>query len=34
LQNKLEDINKVLGKILAASKGKSPFSYFLSFSIF
>ena len=34
LQNKLEDINKVLGKILATSKRKSPFSYFLSFFIF
>lgn len=33
-QSKLEEVNKVLGKILATSKRKSPFSYFLSFFIF
>ena len=34
LQNKLEEINKVLGKILSTSKRKSPLSYFLSYFIF
>ncbi len=34
LQNKLEEVNKVLGKILSTSKRKTPFSYFLSFFIF
>lgn len=34
LQNKLEEINKVLGKILSTAKRKAPFSYFLSFFIF
>lgn len=34
LQNKLEEINKVLGKILSTSKRKSPFSYLLSYLIF
>ncbi len=29
LQNKLEEINKVLGKILSTSKKKSPFSYLI-----
>ncbi len=33
-QAKLEEVNKVLGKILSTSKKKSPFSYFLSFFIF
>jgi len=33
LLNKLEEINKVLGKILATSKRKSLLSYFLSFFI-
>ncbi|HEY5369365.1 MAG TPA: four helix bundle protein [Hanamia sp.] len=34
LQNKIEEINKVLGKILSTSKKKSPFSYLLSHLIF
>ena len=34
LQNKIEEINKVLGKILSTSKRKSPLSYVLSFFIF
>jgi four helix bundle protein len=34
LQNKLDEINKVLGKILSTSKKKSPFSYLLSCLIF
>ncbi|HOZ77418.1 MAG TPA: four helix bundle protein [Ferruginibacter sp.] len=34
LQAKLEEVNKVLGKILSTSKRKSPFSYFLSFLMF
>jgi len=34
LQNKLEEINKVLGKILSTSKRKSPLSYLLSYLIF
>ena len=34
LQNKLEEINKVLGKILSTSKRKSTLSYFLSYFIF
>jgi len=34
LQNKLDEINKVLGKILSTSKKKSPFSYLLSYLIF
>ena len=29
LQNKLEEINKVLGKILSTSKKKSPISYLI-----
>ncbi|MEO6730172.1 MAG: four helix bundle protein [Ferruginibacter sp.] len=33
-QAKLEEVNRVLGKILFTSKRKSPFSYFLSFFIF
>lgn len=33
-QAKLEEVNKVLGKILSSSRKKSPFSYFLSFLIF
>ncbi len=31
---KVEEINKVLGKILSTSKKKSPFSYFLSYFFF
>lgn len=34
LQTKLEEINKVLGKILSTTKRKSPFNYFLSLFIF
>jgi four helix bundle protein len=34
LQNKLDEINKVLGKILSTSKRQSPFSYLLSSLIF
>ena len=34
LINKLEEINKVLGKILATAKRKAPLSYFLSFFLF
>ncbi len=34
LQLKLEEINKVLGKILSTAKRKSPFSYLLSFFSF
>ena len=34
LQNKSEEINKVLGKILSTAKRKSPFSYFFSFFLF
>jgi four helix bundle protein len=34
LINKLEDINKVLGKILSTAKRKTLFSYPLSFFIF
>jgi four helix bundle protein len=34
LINKLEDINKVLGKILATAKRKTPLSYLFSFFIF
>jgi four helix bundle protein len=34
LINKLEDINKVLGKILSTAKRKTAFSYPLSFFIF
>ena len=34
LINKLEDFNKVLGKILPTAKRKTPFSYFFSFFIF
>ena len=33
-QAKLEEVNKVLGKILSTAKKKSPLSYFLSFFIF
>lgn len=33
-QAKLEEVNRVLGKILSTSKRKAPFSYFLSFFIF
>ena len=33
LQNKVEEINKVLGKILSTSKKKSPLSYLLSYFI-
>jgi len=33
-QAKLEEVNKVLGKIISTSKKKSPFSYLLSFFIF
>lgn len=32
--NKLQEIQKVLNKILATAKSKSPFSYLLSFFIF
>lgn len=31
---KLEEINKVLGKIIVTAKRKTPFSYLLSFFIF
>ena len=34
LINKLEDINKVLGKILSTAKRKTPFSYLFSFFVF
>ncbi|MEO7264708.1 MAG: four helix bundle protein [Ferruginibacter sp.] len=34
LQNKLEEVNKVLGKILSTAKRKSPLSYLLSFLLF
>jgi four helix bundle protein len=34
LLNKLEEIHKLLGKILATSKRKNPVSYLLSFFIF
>ena len=34
LQNKLEEINKVLGKIISTSKRKTPFSYLICFLIF
>ena len=34
LQNKLEEINKVLGKILSTSKKKTPFSYLFCSLIF
>src|SRR5688500_7974365 len=34
LINKLEEINKVLGKILSTSKKRNPISYLLSFFIF
>ena len=34
LQDKLEEVNRVLGKILSTAKRKSPFSYLLSFFIF
>jgi four helix bundle protein len=34
LQNKLEEINKVLGKILSTSKKRTPFSYLICFLIF
>lgn len=34
LLSKLDEINKLLGKILSTAKRKSPFSYFLSFFIF
>ena len=34
LQNKLDEIDKVLGKILSTSKKKSPFSYLFSCLIF
>ena len=34
LADKLDALNKILGSILATSKRKSPFSYFLSFFIF
>lgn len=34
LLNKLEEIHKLLGKILATSKRKNPFNYLLSFFIF
>jgi four helix bundle protein len=33
-QAKLEEVNKVLGKILSTSKKRSPLSYFLSCFIF
>ena len=33
LQTKVEEINKVLGKILSTSKKKSPLSYLLSYFI-
>jgi four helix bundle protein len=31
LQNKIEEINKVLGKILSTAKSKNPLTYFFSF---
>ncbi len=34
LQNKLEEINKVLGKILSTSKTKSPISYLICYLFF
>ncbi|MEO9020721.1 MAG: four helix bundle protein [Ginsengibacter sp.] len=34
LQAKIEEINKILGKILSTSKKKSPLSYLLSYIIF
>jgi len=34
LQAKIEEVNKVLGKIISTSKKKTPFSYLLSFFIF
>jgi four helix bundle protein len=34
LKTKLEEVNKVLGKILSTAKRKSPFNYFLSYFIF
>lgn len=34
LIEKLEEINRVLGKILSTAKRKSPFSYLLSFFVF
>ena len=34
LMNKLEEIQKILNKILGTAKRKNPFSYFLSFFIF
>jgi four helix bundle protein len=34
LLNKLEEINKVLGKILSTSKRKNPISFLFSFFIF
>lgn len=34
LLNKLEEIQKILNKILSTSKRKSPFSYLLSYFIF
>jgi four helix bundle protein len=34
LQNKLDEINRVIGKILSTSKKKAPFSYLLSFLMF
>lgn len=34
LQNKIEEINKVLGKILSTSRKKSPLSCFLTYFVF
>lgn len=34
LQDKVEEINKVLGKILSSSKKKSPFSYLICSLLF
>jgi four helix bundle protein len=34
LQSKIEEINKVLGKILSSSKKRSPLSYFFTYLIF
>ena len=34
LLNKLEEIHKLLGKILATSNRRNPFNYLLSFFIF
>jgi four helix bundle protein len=34
LSGKLEEINKILGSIIATAKRKTPFSYILSFFIF